>query len=428
MSEIYISNIEEVLVPGARATGDLAKKVGQISPRSVWYGADTTVLPKAPDPAFMEYAASLGNETRIVVPQGINFDNLSIRDGFSDPLLQEMVRGRTVESYIGDSVLGSLVTTHGGLYVTGGSHEAIEAANDKGRYKEHAEGVVDVPAGELCHGIGDIAAAVHERLARGEPVFVRHTRSGGGLGNRHFSIGDDRSIPTIEEIQTILAGSHYDLWENGSALVEEVLDLESSPGVAFTAESGIAYDFAQVTKGRNYNGCWSPIPPEVVANPEQLTRIGDHMAHRLGELGFKGYADTDLGILRDGGIVGFEINGRSNGVRHAVSVGETVWKTPWREWRARGLATKAIDNFALRQAATFGELHQAMQDSGLPLASPDNPTGVVINIPPAGNLAGIQVLAEGYKEAESIYQATVDAIGHPVDNKEDFPLFKGARA
>lgn len=428
MSEIYISNIEEVLVPGAGATEDLAIKVGQISPRSIWYGAETTVLPTDPDPAFMDYAGSLGNETRILVPQGINFDNLSIRDGFSDPALQELVRGKTVESYIGDSALGSLVTTHGGLYVTGGSHEAIEAANDKGRYREHAEGVVAVPAGELRHGISEIAAAVHQRLARGEPVFVRHTRSGGGLGNRHFPVGDDRSTPTIEEIQEILAGNHYDLWENGSALVEEVLDLESSPGVAFTAESGIAYDFAQVTSDHNYNGCWSPIPPEVVAHPEQLTHIGNHLARRLGALGFQGRADTDLGILHDGSIVGFEINGRSNAVRHAISVGETLWRTPWHEWRARGLATKAIDNFVLRQKATFGELHQAMQDGGLPMANPNNPTGVVINIPPAGNLAGIQVLAEGYKEAESIYQATIDVIGHPGHNKEDFPLFNGVRA
>lgn len=423
MSEVYVSNIEEVLVPGGHATDDLASKVAEISSRSIWYGAETTVLPGQPDPEFVDYAGEMGRETEVLVPQGIDPRRLSIRDGFVDPKLQVTVEGKRVESYIGDESLGALVERFGGEYVTGGPSHAVEAANDKGRYAEHVAGVVDVPPGELRHGIDDIAEAVRNRLATDGEVFVRHTRSGGGFGNRHFKVEDGR-MPSMDEIKEKLAGGHWNLWQDGSALVEQVLDLKASPGVAFHTETGTAYDFDQITQGRNYIGCWSPTPPEVVSDPNKLVVVGDQLAARLGALGFKGDADTDLGVTFDDDMFGFEINGRKDGVRHAVKVGEAIWGVPWRQWREQGLVTKAVDHFVLRHDANFRQLREAMQREGLPMATPDDPFGAVISIPPAGNVAGVQVLAKGYRQAEDMYQGVVAAIGGPHHNTEDYPLFR----
>lgn len=423
MSEVYISNIEEVLVPGGHATGDLAQKVTEISSRSIWYGAETTVLPGQPDSEFVDYAGEMGRETDVLVPEGVDPQALSIRDGFADPKLQVAVNGKTVDSYIGDETLGSLVTRYGGAYVTGGPREAVEAANDKGRYAEHVAGVVDVPPGELAHGIDAIAEAVRDRLSRDGQAFVRHTRSGGGFGNRFFTVEDGR-MPSVDEIKEKLAGGHWDLWQNGSALVEEVLNLKASPGVAFHTETGTAYDFDQITQGKGYIGCWSPVPPEVVSNPNQLVLIGNHLATRLGSLGFKGYADTDLGVTFDGKTFGFEVNGRSDGVRHAIKVGEAVWGVPWADWRKEGLVTKAVDHFVLRHDANFRQLRETMRREGVQMATPDDPFGAVISIPPAGNVAGVQVLAKGYRQAEDMYQGVLSAVGDPHHNYEDFPLFR----
>ena len=415
---VFISNIEGTLSDDGRVNNGLAKKVGEISSRAVWYGEyDTVVLPAAPDPAFVDYAAGLGREPRLVVPRGLRTDNLSMYDGFGDPAFRGAVRGRWSESYIGDSVLHRFVTDNGGRYANGDPGNTIDIVNDKANFTNLSGGTVSSPPGVVATGLRDITDTVHTELLQHGRLYVRHTRSGGGLGNRSFAVNGH--VPTKTEIATKLIGDQPKMWEKGTALVEQFVPLVGSPSVAVRAGVGVQYDTYQITNGNDYMGCWSPVPPEVW-DPKDLHQVGEGFARRLGELGFWNWAGADLGVGPNGERYGFEINGRTVGTRHSIAIGERLLG-PWETWREQGVALKAVDHFVLKGEPSFAQLHETLAKAGL-LATPDNPFGAVITIAPVGNIAGIQVHGKGYKKTEQLYQKVVDAVGHPTANQEDHPL------
>jgi hypothetical protein len=223
----------------------------------------------------------------------------------------------------------------------------------------------------------------------------------------------------MQEIASTLVGDQPQMWENGTALVEQFVPLVGSPSVTFRANKGMAYDAYQITRDNDFMGCWSPLP-EQIWDSENIRTVGDGFAQRLGELGFWNWAGADLGVGPNGERYGFEINGRTVGSRHSIAIGERLLGS-WESWREQGVAMKAIDHFVLRETATFQELHHSLNKAGC-LATPDNPFGAVITIPPVGDIAGIQVHGEGYEKTESLYRKIVTAVGHPIANREDHPL------
>jgi hypothetical protein len=56
------------------------------------------------------------------------------------------------------------------------------------------------------------------------------------------------------------------------------------------------------------------------------------------------------------------------------------------------------------------------------LATPEDPFGAVITIPPIKDIAGIQVQGRGYKETEALHRRVLEVVGHPSKNAEDHPL------
>lgn len=418
--DVFISNVEGTLDCNGRVTGSLATKVGMISCRAIWYhGYRTVILPNMPDPEFVDYAATIGREPRIIVPTGINPDEVSIYDGFEDPSFQQSVGPDTwSESYIGDKKLYEFVASQGGRYGGGDPGDTIALINNKANFTRLTGGTVDTPPGLLAHGLEEITNTTYSQLLRYGRVYVRHTRSGGGLGNRSFEFTDH--MPTLQEIAAKLAGDQAAHWEQGSALVEQFVPLVGSPSVAIRAGRGMKYDAFQITHDTAYVGAWSPLPPQIW-DPENVHSIGDRVARQLGQLGFWGWAGADLGVGPNGERYGFEINGRTIGSRHMIELGERLSGLPWSSWRNEGFTIRSIDHFVLRSPATF---HQLKAELGkvCHLATLDNPYGAVISIPPTGDVAGIQVHGHGYDEAERLYRQIVSAIGHPTANQEDHPL------
>lgn len=421
---VFVANLEVVVSPSGVATGDTARKVGELDPRFLGYEFRDYVLPQQPDPEFVEYIEDLAQEDRrILVPDGINMERLSILDGMGDPRIPDFIRGRRVESYINHQPLFEVVSRHGGVYNDGKAPgDAVAWANNKGVYREHAYGVVDVPPGELIGGgVDNIARAVKARLDRGRGTVVRHVLSGGGIGNRFFL--PDASGPTdIRTITEKIVGGNPDLWnQSAEALVEDLLDLWISPGVAFNTKKGIIYDYLQTTFDGDFWGSWSPMPRVPGCTPEMLDAIGEHLADRLRAGGFDGDADTDLGITHNGEVYGFEINGRKDGLRHAVLLAERL-RGPWRNWRNNGTVMKSMDHMVMPQQTPFRQVKRTLAEAGL-LASRENPRGVIISIPPADGIVGIVVVGDGYKQVQEMYDRVVATIGDPaVMKREDHPL------
>jgi hypothetical protein len=414
----FVSNIELLLDPDRPVVGVGAKKIGQVSPRAIWYeGYDTIVLPAMPDPDFVKYVADFGQTPAILVPKGLRTNSLSILHGRDDIAFQNVVTECEVESYITNDELGDFVRLHNGVYLNNSDTEAVSDANNKGLYRQFAEGIIDVPEGTLERGIDAIALAVQERLQKSGTAFVRHVHSGGGFGNRSFAVVGG-IVPSLNEIKQKLAGDHAERWSDGQALVETYLDLLHSPAVTFTIQDGFKFDNLQITRNSDYRGCWSPTPPGVY-DPKELVNIGNRFAHKLKKIGYKGYGNTDLGVDATGRGYGFEINARMTGARHAIAIGERTMG-PWEEWRDNGSVVKSIDHFVLRHATSFRDLRHAIGKQLM--ATLENPYGVIIIIPPHDNVVGLQIQAKGYKEAESIYQQVLAKVGHSTANQHDSPL------
>lgn len=428
----FVNNIEVILDQQAPALGRNAQKALEVSPRSIWRGYGTIILPATVEPEFRQYAADLGHTPEIIVPTGVNPEALTIMDGQDDPAFRRALGpGRIVTSYVLTPELRQLTEICGGQYIVNQPDEATAEANNKGRYASLMEGVVSVPDGELVKGLDAIVDAVHMRLkhpASNGRAFVRHVQSGAGYGNRSFDLGRASGL-SRQQIEDVILADNPDIWQEGEALVEEYLDLIWSPAVSFSRE-GFSYDNLQISHNSQFWGAWSPCPPDVLlAQPrlghsglQQLQHIGDRAAAILQQvIGYQGWGNSDLGITRDGRLVGLEFNARDTALCHAISVATSLLKTPWPAWRQAGHTIKSLDHFVLKDKMSFSDLHATLEKAGL-LATTEVPYGIVITIPPQGNnIAGILAQENGYRRTEGLYQEALKLVGDPKANQHDHP-------
>lgn len=419
VNSVFVANTETALSRGP-AKGNLAEKVLQISDRSLWYpDYQTVVLPGKVDPDYQDYIASHGRKTNVLVPRGVNPESLSICDGFSDEAFQEAVKDNIVEAYVADDKLAALTEYHGGIFVGGRPGSKTRDINDKARFAELTDGVMDVPPGATYKGIFAIALAVQTRLRREGKAFVRHTESGGGFGNRAFALAAGQ-LPSFNQIRNRLVGGHPHMWQDGTALVEKFMRFKHFPGVNFN-QGKFTYDNLGIHKGSNYIGCWSPVPGWI-AESDYLAKVGNYAARSVDKhTDYHLNGNVDMGITEDGSVIGFEINGRMTGSRHAIAIGELLFNTPWSQWREAGYVVKSVDKFILKNVMTFAHLHDILDRKGL-LASRRVPYGVVISIAPHDTIAGIHIQAGSYGDAESLAAEVQGLIGNPNANWHASPL------
>lgn len=419
----FIFNGENVFTDEGFVTGPTAALVNRLAIRSIWYGFDTVIVPSEPPEDFHQYTKQLGRNSNIIVPDGITAERVSMLEGLDDMRVAEAIRDTSVASYVGCSALYERVNALGGTYIGGDPGDVVRHANDKSHYADFCRGVVEVAQNEQAVGLEAVAAAVQSRLQQGDgKAFVRLTHSGGGLGNYAFSVNNKGEVPTLDEITAALLSKGEQDWSR-PALVEEYLDLTFSPAVSFGPE-GFSYHNLQITQDNDYRGSWSPVPPHL-CDLEQLKHIGDHFAEELQRIGYQYTANTDLGLTKDGRIVGFEINARMTGTRHAIAIGELLLG-PWNTWRSNHVAIKSLDHFALQEPLSFENIYDILDQAKL-LATPENPFGVVITVPPQDNKLGIQFHGHGeglgaYQMAQSQYKQTLELIGNRQANWEDHPL------
>lgn len=445
--EVYLSNTERVLVDDGPATGNSATKTAELVGRDIWRTANgTLVLPAELDDAYVDYAASLGWQPRIIVPEGVDLSSIDITAGLSDNRIQQAVAGSNVTSYVADRRLERFVRGHGGTYdwgdpsrrptVTNGmtglaGNTVHEIVNDKANIRGLTDGILQVPAGVAIKGLSAIAEAVRHRLAddRQEDggVFVRNTRSGGGFGNARFT-AEDADLDD-KAIIAKLTSANPEVWRHEAALVEDYDPPHHSPAITMYVggqKPGMAYHSLQISRKGDFVGMVSPTP-EHILETEHARHIADELCSRLGGLGYRGYAGIDLGVWPDvQRMVGYEINGRRTGSMHPIAVGEGLLG-PWESWQQEGHTVKAIDRLYLKHEASFSQLHHVLDTAGL-LATAEDPYGAVITIPPATNvngsrrsIAGISVLANGHHRARQLAWQVLELVGDNDKNWYDDP-------
>lgn len=423
MRTVFIDNVERVLVGGGVVTGHYARRIMEVCGRAVWYPYDIVVTSARPPIDFVRYAAQLGHKPTFIVPKGVNPRKLSILDGFGDPKLRSTIRGAYVESYISTPEMYGAVTRLGGHYVGGDPGDSVRMANRKVRYRDLAKDIVKLPPGAVRQGTDAIVREVCNRLHRGLDVKVRLDEAGGGLGNRTFYTSQHRGY-SPERIRRIVEGDQPEIWCKGTALIEALLTLRWSPGVTFhvgKSTDSIAFDFLQATAGGESVGIWSPVPPQV-CNSQTLAAVGLGLAKRLRREGYRGWADTDLGVDTAGQLIGFECNGRMDAGRHVISLGQKRFG-PWREWRSKGIVMKAVYHFTLAQRMSFTELQRRLAPL---MATSRRPFGVYITTPPVGDVCGLTIFGgnRDYHSVHKTYQQVLKLVGKSGANQEDHPLFR----
>lgn len=408
---VFIVNLEKIVGDGP-ATGNIAAKNISLMPRYLWYldHFDTVVLESLPPSDFQDYVSSFGLAINVYVPPQLHASSLTMLDAFDDPKFVGIVSGSNVDSYVPDAALAELVHAHGGTYLSSADNRANHLAGDKHHFSEISAPLFITPPGELQRGIYHTAKAVLARLKSRQDTFVRITRAGGGLGN-HVFYTDDWPKPTEAAIARELGGKNPQLWRGATALVEDVIDLTSTYGVAFHTLGTLHHTTLQITRGNNFCGCWIPCPPEICP-PSSIENVVAHFSKQLSNLGFHGHAQTDLGIDTQGNHYGFEVNARYTGGMHAKFIMDLLGAP----------VAKSIDTFYLADDFSFIQLKTKLSAANL-LASPNQPTGAVISIPPVGGTTGIVVLGPTHQDVDTLYYQIVDCVGDPTKNSEDRPLY-----
>lgn len=412
MKTVYVSNIDAVGKRG-HVRGAVARRVLAISARSLLFTdvmgrpIDSFILPSDPGEAFIDYLRETFGPLPEIKVATVDPDNLWIADHI-DP---KWVSGQSVDCFIFDHDLERTIVAAGGQVLNANRHEVIKRVNHKGHFKDMFRDIFQTVPGAMETG----AEAVSTLVADMSPCFLRMALAGGGVGNIVF-----RQPVSSSDARKLMLESNS-LWVDADGLVEPILDIAWSPGAAFEIGRNLKlYSFLQITRrGCEYVGCWMPAPDYVVGR-DQLDDVCNAIISKLSEIGFRGEADVDLGVTPDGNILGFEINGRKDGVRHVWQAVSRWHGADVSQWRC---AVKAIDAFQLRASEQdTNAVLKVLRGEGL-LACKSNPFGAILSIPPCRGLIGVIIIGHDYCDAHQRFLRVNDAIGSVDNLSEDQPLF-----
>lgn len=419
-SRIVVLNIDDVFRNGKMrqpVVGGIAAKLAALDPRAGFYLTEHVVAATMPDAEYRRYVETLtGSMPQFFVPHGIDPMSRDMEHAMRDPRFAELVRGKTVSSFMGSPALRKFVLEHGGDYVMG-TDDSVSWANDKLNFRSLVEGVSDacVPQGETVTGVNDIVQAVYTHLCASRAVYVRHKNGGGGMG----SMGFYPKGQTLDEIHQQLVGDQDEFWRGASALVEEYLPpMLDSPGIAGDTETDEYYPYRQ--RMRNNASVGRIVGRLEGLNLQQLQGVKNHLAESLRKGGFKGWFDVDAGRLMDGRFVLWETNARWNGARYVYRMMQSLFG---QDWVTKGLLALSVDDFRLRRNLSFAEVQRALDELGLLATSPGQLDRVVIGIPPHGKSVGLTIPTTDMAKAYNILDHVNEVLGDQGLNVEDQPLF-----
>ncbi len=171
---------------------------------------------------------------------------------------------------------------------------------------------IRTPEGVCVDSIGNAAHVCLNRLERDIDLMLRIDISAGGLGNLEFL----RSLFDGElSFRTVLATLQHKSPESWAGKLihvetnhETVHDLAS---VYYVDDEGPKFQCLvdrKVKKGESGGAIWPSTCPEPQA--QEIRQASDRFMQLLWNIGYRGWADIDWAILKDGSIMAFECNAR----------------------------------------------------------------------------------------------------------------------
>ena len=449
---LHVQNVFDALNPlGKGVTGRLKLKCLHLQTRVVGLANSGDFIVASADcsPAFIEYMLGVtGVEKVLPLSYRVSDDPrqyLDARSVFKDLVHNsrwEAVRQSepVLSPYMQSAAIFEAARTSG-LQLSEREWKATvtdrmtERMNDKGIfYKECEELGLAVPRHWVV-GREELLAAVIELLKMGHnPLYIRQTRSGGGVGNLAVEKDNLRYLTTgfpVTGLGTRLL-SHHEFMEVlkhfvntsfwGEFLIAELLDLQASPGTLFYADdvtvSVISHTYQILSSNRLFLGFMYPIEEELIrrhfGTVEEAVRI---LIEPWRQVGYRGYGNIDWMITKSGEVYLAERNARQTSVVAPLKIANKVSRarTSGPTIVAPSLAILTEDIVDLERPMTFEGVYGELQRRKLLFQHGGHSDGVIITIPPSPRFGiknvGIMAVGANVSSAYETYCRTLDALG-----------------
>lgn len=257
-------------------------------------------------------------------------------------------------------------------------------------------------------------------------IYIRPTRSGGGVGNitverlnsRYliYELYGHHGLSSHEFTEALESHIKTGFWSE--FIITEMLDLQASPGTLFFADDDgvqlICHTYQILDSNRSFIGFMYPIENDMITRHFNL--IEDSL-HLLVEPGYRGYGNIDWMVTKDGNIFIAERNGRQTAVvaplkiayriSHCNTTGDTNTALP--------LAIFTSDMVNFDRPITFEEVYTRLENQGLLWEQNGHDEGVIITIPPTSrygiNSVGIMVIGYDITSTHELYNRTLRLLG-----------------
>ncbi len=273
--------------------------------------------------------------------------------------------------------------------------------NDKVNFMRDCLGMhIPVPPGVIAHGWGDILSKAAEKMEEYGDIILRVGRSGGGFGLCIIRREDlIRSQMTVQQyIRDTIPKSSRASWNEQEVLVEHYLPKKCSPStLVYIGESEIirVVDTNQILDDQDHF-LGARIPSGIDSMKlEILWLYTESSARHVQQNGGRGFYGIDWGILHDDSVVAFEPNYRFTGnwhimcIRRKLNVGDYA-------------VSMHKDKMLVSRRVTFQKLKKAFKDKNL-LWDEKRGDGVVITIPPDGEIFGFVAIAPSKRRAQQLF-------------------------
>lgn len=445
---LHIQNIFDALNPmGTGVCGRLKRRCLHLQNRVVGLAnpGDSVVVNAGCLPAFIEYMLRITGVKDVTVLRDQANDDLGkylhahsvfqelIHDSRWEIVLQQKP---TLAPYMKSSSVCQAARASG-IFVSRQEWKAAvtdrvtQRMNDKSIfYQECSKLGIPVPRHWVV-GKGELTScAVQLMETMHKPLYIRPTRSGGGVGNITVESANSRyliyelygrhSLSRREFAEALESVVETGFWDE--FIIVELFDLQASPGTLFFADdvrvNVICHTYQILDSNRSFLGFMYPIQNDMIKRHFNLIEDSRHyLIEPWRQLGFRGYCNIDWMVTKDGDIFLSERNARQTAVVIPLKIANRISCIDTTEdvITAPPLKIFTNDMVNFERPITFEEVYAQLENEELLWEQNKRGEGVIITMPPTPglgiNCVGIMVVGDDIFSTYELYNRTLHLLG-----------------
>ena len=241
-----------------------------------------------------------------------------------------------------------------------------------------------LPAGLICSDPGQAGEIAAQKYLQNRGVVIKTNKGNGGTGVLIFRPNDlpDNFSACLAKLKTILGRKPY--WKKFPIIVEDLIDVDTAisggfPDVEFEIKANgraemLFHGIMIITKKGEYYGMDvnAYILPRRLKT--QMLKMGNFIARRYGDLGYRGHFDVDMIASKTGRLYVSETNTRNTGWTDVCKVAKRLIGPGW----LNRVYVLNRDDFSLPKGR-WGNLNRLLKTLRPVLYSPQTKAGVIVS-------------------------------------------------